>query len=75
MVGHWYSYGTAQRQLDTCKHAAAWNFSYEDYIMHSIFERAPVTFVPTSGKSSGMCTGDHSTHFEKKLLILIVYTW
>ena len=29
-------YGTAQRQLDTHTCAAAWNFSCEDYIMHSI---------------------------------------
>ena len=73
MVGHWYSYGTAQRQLDTCKHAAAWNFSCEDYIMRSIFEWAPVTFVLTSGKLSGMCTGDHSTHFENTFNINCIH--
>ena len=57
-------YGTAQRQLDTCIHAANWILSGEDYIMHLIFEWPPVMFVPTSGKSSGVFTRKHYTHFE-----------
>ena len=52
-------YGTAQRQLDTHRLAAGWILLGEDYIMRSIFEQAPVTFVPTSGKLSGMCTHEH----------------
>ena len=37
----------------------------ENYIMHSIFEWAPVMFVPTSGKLSGMCTREyHITLYE-----------
>ena len=31
----------------------------KDYIMRSIFEQAPVTFVPASGKLSGVCTREH----------------
>ena len=54
-----YSYGTAQRQLDTHIRAAGWVLLGEDYIMRSIFERAPVTFVSASGKLSGMCTHKH----------------
>ena len=52
-------YGTAQRQLDTRTSVAGWILSGEDYIMRSIFERAPVTFVPVSGKLSGVCTRKH----------------
>ena len=54
-------YGTAQRQLDTHTCAAAWNFSCKDCIMRSIFEWAPITIGPISGKSSGMCTCKCST--------------
>ena len=50
------TYGSAQKQLDTRMHVTAWNFSCEDYIMGSLFEQAPVTFVPVSGKSLGMST-------------------
>ena len=52
-------YGTAQRQFDTRSHAAGRILSGEDYIMFSISERAPVTFVPTSGNLSGICTHKH----------------
>ena len=54
--------------------AEAENFSCEDYIMRSIFERVPVTFVPTSGKLLGMCARKRSFYFELTFLILIVYT-
>ena len=63
------TYGTAQRQLDTCMCATAWNFSCEDYIMRSIFERVPITFVPASGILFGVCTCECST------LMLIVYSY
>ena len=33
--------------------------SDEDYIIHSTFKRAPIIFVLTSGKLSGMCTPKH----------------
>ena len=66
------TYSTAQRQLDTRMHAAAWNFLCEDYIMHSIFERTPVTFVPASGKLSGMCARECSTHFELTFLMKLI---
>ena len=49
-------YGTAQRQLDTHTHAAGQTLSAEDYIMRSIFQRAPIMFVPTLGKLSRVCT-------------------
>ena len=52
-------YGKAQRQLDTHTHTAGWILSGEDYIMHSISEWVPVTFMPTSGKLSGLCTSEH----------------
>ena len=58
------NYGTAQRQLDTRMCAAGRILSGEDYIMHSIFEQAPVTFMPASGKLSGMCTRKRYTYFE-----------
>ena len=45
-------YGTAQRQLDTRMRAAGWILSGEDYIMHSILEQVPTTFVAASGKLS-----------------------
>ena len=73
-------YGIAQRQLDTRTRATGWTLSGEDYIMHSIFERAPVTFVHTSDKLSGVCTHKCYTHFEwifkwkLQITILIVYT-
>ena len=50
---------TAQRQTDTHTHAASWILLGEAYIMHSIFEWAPVTFVPASRKLCGMCTREH----------------
>ena len=52
----------------------AWNFSCEDYIMCSIFEWVPVTFVLASGKLLGVYTRTRSTHFWINFLILIVYT-
>ena len=52
-------YTTAQRQLDTPMGAAGWIWSGEDYIMSSMFEQAPATFMPASGKLSGMCTHKH----------------
>ena len=64
MAGFVQSFGRAKRQLDTHTSAVAWNFSCKDYIMHSIFEQVPVTFVPASGKLSGVCTHKHSTYFE-----------
>ena len=54
-----HTYSTAQRQLDTHMHAAGWTLSGEDYIMRAIFERVPITFMPTSGKLSGVCTREH----------------
>ena len=56
--------GTAQRQLDNHTRAADWILSGEDYIMSSIFEQAPVSFMPASGKSLGMCTCKRYTHFK-----------
>ena len=52
-------YNIAQRQLDTRMCAAGWILSGEDYIVQSIFEQAPVTFVYISGKLYGMCTSEH----------------
>ena len=51
-----YTCSTTQRQLDARTCAAGWILLGEDYIMCSIFERAPVTFMPVSGKLSGVCT-------------------
>ena len=59
-------YSTAQSQLDTCMHAAGWILSGEDYIMCLIFERAPVTFVPVSGKLPGVCTHEY---------YIVLYEW
>ena len=53
------TYGTAQRQLDTRMCAASGILSSEDYITRSIFERVPITFMPASGKLSGVCTSEH----------------
>ena len=50
------TYGTAQRTR-TC--AASGILSSEDYITRSIFERVPITFMPASGKLSGVCTSEH----------------
>ena len=54
-----HTYGTTQRQLDAHTCAAGRILSGENYIMHSIFERVPITFVPSSGILSGMCTRKH----------------
>ena len=40
-------------------HAADWILLGKDYIMRSIFEWAPIMFVPASGKLSGMYTCEH----------------
>ena len=37
----------------------------KDHIMHLIFEPAPVTFMPASGKSSALCTREHYTHLNE----------
>ena len=51
--------------------AVAWKFSGEDYIMRSICERVhmSITFVPASGKSSGVCTHEDCTHFRINFLM------
>ena len=55
----WLNCAVQFRQLDTRTRAAGWILLGEDYIMHSMFEQASVTFVPASGKLSGMCTREH----------------
>ena len=60
-------YSTAQRQLDTRTCATGWILSGKDYIMRSIFEWMPCTFVPASGKLSGMCTHEHRIIFYELL--------
>ena len=73
-----HTYGTAQRQLDTRMHAAGWILSDEGYIMRLIFEREPITFMPASGKLSGMCTCKcYIILYEllNEIYNTVVYTW
>ena len=59
-------YSTTQRQLDTYMRVAGWILLGEDYIMYSIFEQVLITFVPKSGKLSGVWTHERYTHFENE---------
>ena len=61
---YYYNYSTAQWQLDTHKHAAGLILSGIGYIMRSIFKRAPVMFMPSSGKSLGIFSHECYTRFE-----------
>ena len=60
-------YSIAQRQLDTHTRAADRILLGEDYIMCSIFERAPLMFVPASGKLSDVCTCERYTLLNELL--------